>query len=175
MKHLRTYKIFENQSKDNSELIKKLEYFNIENYTINIDGTIDVDGDVYLNGLSLTSIPFKFGKVTGSFCCHRNELTSLLGSPREVGVDFGCDRNILKDLIGGPQEVGGDYDCYDNQLESLEGCAGDIGGDLYCYNNKLEMLDCSSVINISIFCKGNGFKKEPEFFGVCGGKIIWKD
>ena len=173
MKHIKSYKIFEhqNQSLDNSELIKELEWFGIKNYTINIDGTIDVDGDVYLPSKELSKLPFKFGKVTGDFTCSLNELTSLEGCPNEVGGYFTCNNNQLKDLIGGPQEVDDDYYCYGNQLESLEGCAGDIGGYLDCRNNKLEMLDCSSVINGNIYCGNNGFKEEPEFFGVCGDKI----
>ena len=162
-----------NESVDNSEVIKQLEKFRIINYTINEDGTIDVNSNVFLNNSKLTKIPFKFGKVTGDFLCSTNDLTSLEGCPQEVGGNFYCYSNKLKDLIGGPQEVGGDYLCYNNQLESLEGCAGDIGRDLYCYNNKLEMLDCSSVINGGIYCKGNGFKEEPEFFGICN-KIIWE-
>ena len=172
MKHLKTYKIFEN--KYNSELIKELESYEIQNYTINSDGTINVDGDVYLNSWSLTKIPFKFGKVTGYFDCSSNNLTSLVGCPKEVEEYFDCSDNKLQDLIGGPQDVGSDYYCYNNKLESLEGCAGDIGDDLNCRNNKLEMLDCSSVINGNIYCIVNRFEEEPEFFGVCGGKIIWE-
>ena len=172
MKHIKTYKIFENVG--NSELIKQLEKYNIENYTINNDGTIDVDGGVSIAGCYLTKIPFSFGKVTGDFICSSNKLTSLVGCPKEVGGYFSCSFNKLKDLIGGPQEVGDVYHCYNNKLETLEGCAGDIGEYLDCTNNNLEMLDCSSVINGDIYCSGNGFKEEPEFFGVCGGKIIWE-
>ena len=171
MKHLKSYRIFESQY--NSELIKELDMYGIENYTINADGTIDVDGNVNLTNKNLTKIPFKFGKVTGGFYCDSNLLTSLEGCPNEVGEHFYCDNNKLKDLIGGPQEVGGDYICYTNQLDSLEGCAGDIGTNLYCQNNKLEVLDCSSVINGDIYCNGNNFKEEPEFFGLCN-EIIWK-
>ena len=169
MKHLKTYESF----KDNSELIKELEKYGIENYTINSDGTIDVDGDVFLHDVGLTEIPFSFGKVTGYFTCSNNKLTSLKGCPREVGGYFACSNNKLKDLIGGPQEVGDDYACNLNKLISLEGCSGDIGGNLICSDNKLEMLDCSSVIIGDIECMYNKFKKEPEFFGICN-KIIWE-
>ena len=169
MKHLKTYESF----KDNSELINQLEKFGIKNYTINNDGSIDVNGGVDLYNRGLTKISFKFGKVTGNFTCSENKLTSLEGCPQEVGGYFSCIHNKLKDLIGGPQEVGGDYYCNTNELASLEGCSGDIGGYLNCTYNKLEMLDCSSVINGDIFCYSNGFTEEPEFFGICN-KIIWK-
>ena len=174
MKHLKTYKIFEHQSVNNTLLISKLKKFGIENYTINNDGTIDVDGYVTLYNRGLTKIPFEFGVVTGYFDCSFNQLTSLEGCPKEVGGYFDCYKNNFRDLIGGPQEVGGNYVCYNNQLESLEGCAGDIGGHLYCQGNRLEMLDCSSVINGDIYCGGNEFKEEPEFFGVCSGEINWE-
>ena len=75
MKHLKTYKIFE--SVDNSQLIKELEKFNINNYIINNDGTIDVKDDVNLSSKVLTKIPFKFGIVTGDFAFFDNKLTSL--------------------------------------------------------------------------------------------------
>ena len=168
MKHLKLYENF-----NNSELIKSLENFDIENYTINSDGTIDIDGDVDLSNIKLTKLPFKFGKVTGYFTCSNNQLISLEGCPREVDGYFSCANNNLVNLIGGPIEVGGSYYCQGNHLESLEGCAGDIGAYLECSVNKLEMLDCSSVIDGDIYCGYNGFKEEPEFFGICN-KIIWK-
>ena len=151
----------------------KLKEFGIENYTINEDGVIDVDGDVDISRRRLDKIPFKFGVVAGDFNCSNNKLTSLRGCPKDVGNHFICSYNKLKDLIGGPQEVGVSYLCSNNQLDSLEGCAGDIGENFYCLGNKLEMLDCSSVIDGCIYCKSNKFKEEPEFFGICS-KIIWK-
>ena len=169
MKHLKPYKVFEQQSKNNLDIIYYLNKYLIKNYTINEDGTIDVNGDVDLGVYDLDKIPFKFGIVTGYFNCSNNKLTSLYGCPREVGGQFHCLSNRLTNLIGGPQEVGRDYRCDDNRcddnrLESLEGCAGDIGST----------FNCSSVINGDIKCRYNKFKEEPEFFGVCGGKIIWK-
>ena len=46
------------------EICKK---YGIENYTIMDDGSIDVDGDVYINDEGLTELPLTFNKVTGSF------------------------------------------------------------------------------------------------------------
>ncbi len=42
MKHLKKYKVFENFSDIESILIE----YNIRNWTINEDGTVDVEGDV---------------------------------------------------------------------------------------------------------------------------------
>ena len=156
-----------------SKIKTDLRNYGIKNYTINNDGTIDVDDNVGLYHKGLSNIPFKFGRVTGYFDCSRNELTSLEGCPKEVVGYFTCDYNKLKDLIGGPQEVGGSYHCDGNQLETLEGCAGDIGGSLCCANNKLELLDCASIINDNILCSYNTFMEKPDFFGTCDGEIKW--
>jgi hypothetical protein len=60
MKHLKLFEAFE----DIDSICKK---FGITNYTINPDGTVDVDGDVDLYNKGLTKLPLKFGKVTGYF------------------------------------------------------------------------------------------------------------
>ena len=51
--------------------------YNIENYTVNDDGSIDVNGDVFLDNKGLTELPLSFNKVTGYFSCSNNKLTSL--------------------------------------------------------------------------------------------------
>jgi hypothetical protein len=56
--------------------------YNITNYTINPDGTIDVEGNVDLRAKKLTKLPLKFGRVIGSFYCDNNQLISLEGSPK---------------------------------------------------------------------------------------------
>lgn len=60
--------------------------------TKNSDGSIDVDGYVDLSYLNLKTIPLKFNKVSGGFYCYSNQLTSLVGSPNEVG-HFDCSYN----------------------------------------------------------------------------------
>ena len=69
--------------------------YEIENYTINDDGSIDVNGDVYLNYKKLTELPLTFNKVSGSFDCDYNKLTTLKGCPRWVGGSFSCQYNQL--------------------------------------------------------------------------------
>ena len=65
-----------------------LDKYDIENYTINDDLTVDVAGNVYLGNSGLATIPIQFGKVGGTFSCYNNQLKSLVGCPREVGGDF---------------------------------------------------------------------------------------
>jgi hypothetical protein len=69
-----------------------------------------------------------------------NQLTSLAGSPKEVGLNFSCSRNQLTSLNGAPERVGGNFDCERNQLTSLEGAPAIVGGYFYCGNNQLVNL-----------------------------------
>jgi hypothetical protein len=130
------------------------EYY-IENYTINADGSIDVDGDVDIRNHGLKTLPLKFGKVTGEFDCSANILSSLVGCPREVGGDFFCNSNQLTSLIGCPDKVGGDFYCNGNKLTSLEACPT-VGGSFLCYTNELTSLEHSpSEVGGRFYCSNN--------------------
>jgi hypothetical protein len=154
MKYLKLFENFE----DIDSICQK---FGIENYTINSDRSIDVDGNVYLIGKGLTKLPLKFRNVTGDFYCDDNQLTTLEGSPRNVTGDFYCNHNQLTtlegsprnvtggfycndnkltSLEGGPQSVTGYFDCGYNQLTSLEGGPQSVGGNFYCGNNPVESI-----------------------------------
>ena len=127
--------------------------YDIENWTINNDGSIDVDGSVYLNHITLIELPLKFGKVSGDFYCDNSNLTSLLGSPREVGGNFDCHDNELTSLEGSPKFVGHAFYCHYNKLTSLEGAPDKIGSDFLCTYNRL--------INFKYLPLANGY----VFFG----------
>jgi hypothetical protein len=133
MKHLKLFESFE----DIDSICKK---YRIENYTINPDGSVDVDGAVHLSNMDLTEIPLKFGRVSKYFDCSDNKLTTLEGSPREVVGDFLCYRNRLTTLEGAPREVGGGFYCQANRLDTLEGTLKRVGGPFYCGMNKLFTL-----------------------------------
>jgi hypothetical protein len=81
-----------------SQIDQICKKFGIKNYTINPDGSIDVDGDVDLNNRGLSKLPLKFGIVSANFYCYNNRLTTLEGSPREVGGNFDCHNNQLTSL-----------------------------------------------------------------------------
>ena len=130
MKHLKLFENFE----DIESICKK---FGITNYTINVDGSIDVNGNVYLNRNGLAKLPLKFGRVTGNFYCYDNKLTTLEGSPREVGGAFDCHNNQLTTLEGGPREVGVGFYCSNNKLTTLEGGPREVGGNFGCNDNPI--------------------------------------
>jgi hypothetical protein len=174
MKHLKLFESFE----DIDSICKE---YRIENYTINPDGTVDVDGDINIyfarRGEMLTKIPLKFGRVSGNFDCMNNRLTTLEGSPsyvggtffcsynklttlegapESVGGNFHCSDNQLITLEGGPKRVGGHFNCSDNQLTTLEGGPKRVGGDFNCNTNKLTTLEGSpSYVGGTFFCSNN--------------------
>ncbi len=115
--------------------------YGIKNYTINPDGTIDVDGDVDLFGKNLNKLPLKFREVTGNFSCSENKLTTLEGGPQSVGCHFSCRGNQLTTLEGAPKLVGGSFYCYENNLHTLEGAPHSVGGVFDCSLNRLTTLE----------------------------------
>lgn len=80
----------------------------LENYTINNDLTVDVDGNVTFPIYKLSTFPVKFNKVSGKFTCNNSDsLISLEGAPKIVQGFFSC------------------YNC--PKLTSLEHCPQYIG------------------------------------------------
>ena len=135
-----------------------LKEYNIKNYTINDDFTIDVNRSVDLsdNHLSELSEYIQFNIVKGYFDCSNNELTSLKGAPRIVERGFCCSHNELTSLKGAPEKVKWDFDCSNNELTSLKGAPKEVGGDFYCRKNttKFTETDVRKVCNVkgSINC-----------------------
>jgi hypothetical protein len=104
--------------------------YGIENYTVNDDGSIDVNGSVDLYGYQLTELPLVFNKVTGYFSCSYNNLTTLKGSPKWVGGYFSCYNNYLTSLEFSPDYVGGYFSCdYNNLTDNY--CDTEISDDFY--------------------------------------------
>jgi len=123
------------------EIREVCEKYNITNYIINDDCSIDVDGDVNLENMKLSKLPLKFRNVSYNFFCCYNQLTSLEGAPQSVGWGFYCSYNQLASLEGAPQSVGGGFYCRDNQLTSLDGAPQSVGGGFYCSYNQLASLE----------------------------------
>ncbi len=125
--------------------------YGIKNYTINKDGSIDVDGHVNLkcgsscNGLELGPIhsskileklPLRFNIVNGNFDCSFNKLSSFDGFPKKINGDLIIRGNKFTSLNGCPSigyskldigfEVVGRLDCRDNKIISFDGYRDDI-------------------------------------------------
>lgn len=103
-----------------------------------------INGNINLYKKKLTKITdiFDFSKykVVGNFYCSNNQLTSLVGAPREVGGNFVCDQNQLTSLKGSPEKVGMNFNCAGNQLTTLEGSPDKVGFSFVCAVNRLTSL-----------------------------------
>jgi hypothetical protein len=152
MKHIKKYKLFESTS----QIDQICKEYGIKNYTINPDGIVDVDGDVYLSYKKLDKLPVRFGKVTGDFWCNNNQLTTLEGCPQTVVGSFLCYNNQLTSLEGCPQTVGAHFSCHSNKLTSLEGCPQTVGAHFSCRSNKLTSLEgCPQTVGAHFSCHSN--------------------
>jgi len=129
--------------------------YSIMKYSINPDGSIDVDGYVRIVNVDLVEFPIKFNKVSGDFYCYMNNLTSLEGGPITVGGDFSCYYNEITSLEGAPHTVVGDLICSRNKLTSTY--SGDIDielvGDVELSNNELPQLLQDNIIHIKLILK----------------------
>lgn len=151
--------------------------------TKNKDGSYDVDSNLNLENIDLTSladIQYKLNKINGNFDCSWNNLTSLEGCPKIVTGIFNCTYNDLNNLIGCPKEVGKHFYCADNNLTTLEGCPNKINGSFDCsFNNLTDLKGCPTEVAdsfvISFMTNANNFKEE-DIRKVCNVKgIVFND
>ena len=157
-------KLFEqfNNEQEIHDICKK---YNIENYTINPDGSIDVDGNVNITYENLLEIPINFNNVSGDFYCQYNSLTTLKGSPKYVGGSFFCNNNELTTLEHSPIFIKNIINYSSNMLTSMIGCSKHIGSMILCDDNYLVNLDyIPKHINDDLDCSRNKittFKNGP--------------
>ena len=160
-----SYKKFFESKQEIDSICRK---YGIQNYTINPDESIDVDGYVHLSNRELKKIPLKFRNVRGNFYCYDNQLTSLEGCPQSVSGNFYCYENQLTSLEGCPQSVSGGFYCNSNQLTSLEGCPQSVGGNFSCSINQLTSLEgCPQSVGGGFYCYSNkltDFNGFPEYW-----------
>jgi hypothetical protein len=125
-------------------------------WNLNSEGLVDVEGDFNCYEKRIKDfMGIKFGKISGSFCCSNNQLTSLVGAPQKVGGGFYCSYNQLTSLEGAPQEVGVDFDCDSNQLTSLVGAPQKVGKSFDCDNNQLTSLEgAPQKVGGNFYCDG---------------------
>lgn len=116
--------------------------YNISNFTIQDDGTVNVNSPVFIIDNKITKIPIKFGTIEFGFYCEIPNLTTLENCPYHVGGFFEVKRSKLRSLKGGPVYVGGNFDVENNCLESLVFFPEHIGGSIYVYNNPVREDEC---------------------------------
>ena len=133
MRYLKLFESFE----DIKEFCRK---YGITNYTINPDGSIDVDDTVDLHNINLVKLPLKFNRVDGYFDCSWNNLKTLEGSPIEVNGNFSCYNNKLTSFEFSPKIIRGTFDCQYNNIKSFEYFPSFVKGYFYC--------DCNPIFKV---------------------------
>lgn len=95
----------------------------IQNFSINSDMTVNVDGDVNLFDKKLEAFPFKFKKVTGDFLVRHNNFISLANFPEFIGGDLSISHNPrFKGFDKATtSEIGGKFLFSKCNITSLEG------------------------------------------------------
>jgi hypothetical protein len=125
--------------------------YDITNYQIRDDGSIDVDGNVNLQLEHLKQLPLTFNKVSGDFKCDGDNLTTLKGCPKEVG-NFSCTGNKVTTLEHSPKIIGYNFAFSNRYITSLEGLE-----DTYI-TIELNVRNCSNLYSLK------GFPKKVSMF-----------
>ena len=176
---------------EKSQIEQWLRNNKINNFKINDDLTIDVNGYVDLKNYTENQLPdyIQFGNIKGSFYINISNIISLQGCPKEVGGCFSCrECSKLESLEGAPEKVGRDFYCYNcPKLESLNGAPKFVGRDFNCNMcKKLKSIQGSPrIINGNFTCgecsKLESLNGAPEFVGgdfnckKCASKFIKDD
>lgn len=130
------------------------DFLDIRNYTINNDGTVDVNGNlnIYLAKDRIkkdeqNSILINFNKINGDVDINlqwrkagRAGQGQLPFTFNEVTGNFHANHNMLETLIGCPKKVGGNFDVRSNRLHTLEGSPETVGGYFCAIGNSLHDL-----------------------------------
>jgi hypothetical protein len=167
-KEFKTYKEFLNESKgfdqskfplEDPEEIKQWIKENLEgkinqfqkhllsgDWEIDKQGYFSTTGNLRLDKMNLTKLPFRIKSIGGSFEFHGNQLTSLEGLENlaSVGGNFSCNDNQLTSLEGleNLEFVGSGFECYFNALIDFKGLENleSVGDNFDCDYNQLTSL-----------------------------------
>ncbi len=82
------------------KLVAKIHRFckkhGVNNYSINPDGSIDIDGGVCFMNFKEEFFPIPFNKVSGFFECVNCNLTTFKNMPREIGRWLLCSNTPFR-------------------------------------------------------------------------------
>ena len=156
MQRIQTFRVFESRVTLTEEQETWLNKCTTGSWSLNPAGEVDVEGGFDCSNKRLKSFQgVKFGRVSGSFYCSGNQLTSLAGSPQEVGGDFECWNSELTSLAGAPREVGENFHCENNELTSLAGAPQTVGGQFKSDEVKIPKGQWGLKGWLDAYAKGN--------------------
>ena len=139
--------------------------YNIINYTINQDMSIDVNSGVDLNFKYLKELPLNFNIVDGDFLCGYNRLKSLKGSPKFLDGSYACnDNNHISSLKYSPNYINGYFNCANNNLNSLKYAPNTIKKDFHFDNNNIKSLHHFPNVKQRIYSINNPISELWDLF-----------
>lgn len=131
-----------------------LDQYNVVDYTINNDGSVNLTKDITFFKKNLDKIPFKISIAPRVLDFSFNNITSLEGSPKECNVVFYAMNNI-SDLTGVPV-VSKLLSLSNNKLEKLNFPKGFKTDELLLnHNNIYELTGIPSDFSGKIFLNQN--------------------
>ncbi len=111
----------------NKELIELFcEEFNIKNYYINDDYSINVYQNVVLDNFIGDELPIKFNKVIGYFSCNKSNIKSFKNFPNFIEENIYFQGNIIENFHGFPKIVNGRIVLWGSIIKSLDGYNGSV-------------------------------------------------
>lgn len=124
--------------------IKKLcSDFNITQYSINPDGSIDINANTIIH-INLENFPIKIKSVRGDFS-YNTQVTSLKGCPERVEGKLICRFNKLTSFEGCPKFIGNGIFCEHNNISSFKGFPEVLNGVLsFMENPAVEILNLNA-------------------------------
>lgn len=140
---------------DNMRLIDKFcQSYNIKNYIINSDGSIDVNGSVNLRHENRRStiierIPIKFNAVYGDFDVSYNNIKNLNNFPRFISGSLICRSNRLETLSGSVKYANSII-ASNNRISSLVGCPKVLIKLDVDHNLLTNLVGCPEGIEVSV-------------------------
>lgn len=123
-----------------AKIKKWLDQHEIKNYTIRLDGVVDVDGNVWIPAIIETELPIQFGTVSGEFflAYSNNKINSLKGIPQVCGSRFSCCRSAVTSLSG------------------IDKAIKHIGGQIFCNQGTTHLLGLLLIKGVTRICVENG-------------------
>ena len=130
------------------------QYFDYDGMLYIHDNLVSIKGNCRLKK-RVDQLPIKFETITGDFIINNNSLTSLEGSPKNVGGNFDCRNNNLTSLKGTPSIIGGIFRCDKNKLTSLHGAPYKTNSFSCPRNNLTTLKGAPSVVKGWFDCGRN--------------------
>lgn len=141
-------------SGDQEKIANWLTRNKITTFVINEDNSVDVTGDLNLDGLRHEKLPVKFKSVSGSVSLVGALLKTLEGLPDEIAGDFDVSSLALDNVNGFPVKVHGSCHLGRTTIKTTlaNSQLSHIGGDLV-----LDQVDADSFVGLPEYVGGDFF------------------